>query len=167
VRHSFFWLRTLSNTPYVSMNDVQGPFANYDKEMRFSSFNFVLRSTWANWHNSRQVWNLDELTNQLELTCSLAPTQGTRHGHNHTNGHVQKWKDPNVHEKVATWYLNCQDWLWLEEKSQWSIMINDHRDSKGYNSGFRYRTKKFSAMEVRKEKGTILTNFSLLGLQLC
>jgi hypothetical protein len=44
---------------------------------------FVLRSTWANWHNSRQCCNLDELVNQSKLTHNLASAQGTR-GHEKT-----------------------------------------------------------------------------------
>jgi hypothetical protein len=39
---------------------------------------FVLRSVWMNWHNLRQVCNLEELTNQSKLTCGLASTQWTR-----------------------------------------------------------------------------------------
>jgi hypothetical protein len=43
VQHSSFWLRTLSNTPSVPMNDALGSFANSDEEMHFLSYNFCLK----------------------------------------------------------------------------------------------------------------------------
>jgi hypothetical protein len=39
---------------------------------------FILRSGWMNQHNSRYGYNLDELTNQSDLTQDLASTQGIR-----------------------------------------------------------------------------------------
>jgi uncharacterized protein (UPF0335 family) len=31
---------------------------------------------------------------------------------------------------------NCQDWLWVEEKSQWPTVINEtYKDSKGHGWG--------------------------------
>jgi hypothetical protein len=34
------------------------------------------------------------------------------------------------------WYLDSQELLWLEEKSQWTIMTNEtHKDSKGHGQG--------------------------------
>jgi hypothetical protein len=56
----------------------------------------------VNQHNSRQGCNSKELLNLSELTHNLTSTQETRHGLNHMNDHVQKWKDLKVHEKVAT-----------------------------------------------------------------
>jgi hypothetical protein len=71
-------------------------------ECAFDLATFVLRSTWANRHNSIQGFNLEELANQSKLACGLASTKETRHGLNHTKDHVQEWKDLKVHEKVAT-----------------------------------------------------------------
>jgi hypothetical protein len=125
-QHSSFRLRTLSNTPSVSMNDAHESFANSNEKMHLPSCNFYLKKC------------LDELvqfktrlqfrrTHQLvrtNLRLSFTHKEFGR-GHNHTNDHVQKWKDPKVHEKVVTWYPDHQEWLWLEEKSQWSIVINE------------------------------------------
>jgi hypothetical protein len=38
----------------------------------FHLVTFILRGTWANWHNLRQGYNLDELINQSEPTRDLA-----------------------------------------------------------------------------------------------
>jgi hypothetical protein len=45
------------------------PLPTPNKEMHFISCNSVLRGTWVNQHNSRQSCDLEELINQLELTC--------------------------------------------------------------------------------------------------
>jgi hypothetical protein len=47
-------------------------------ECTFYLTTFVLRSTWANRHNSRQGCNLEELINQSELAHDLASAQGIR-----------------------------------------------------------------------------------------
>jgi hypothetical protein len=72
------------------------------KEGAFRLATFVLRSACVNQHNSRQGCNSKELLNLSELTHNLTSTQETRHGLNHMNDLVQKWKDLKVHEKVAT-----------------------------------------------------------------
>jgi hypothetical protein len=48
------------------------------RKRTFHLTTFVLRSVWTNQHNSRQGCNLDELTNQSNLTHGLASTQGIR-----------------------------------------------------------------------------------------
>jgi hypothetical protein len=59
-----------------------------------------------------------------------------RHGFKHKNDHVQRWKDLKVHEKVAVGPPDRQDWLWVEEKSQWPTVINEtYKDSKGHGQG--------------------------------
>jgi hypothetical protein len=72
------------------------------RKCAFHLTTFVLKSVWANRHNSRQGFNLEELANQSKLTCGLASTQETRHGLNHMKDLVQEWKDLKVHEKDVT-----------------------------------------------------------------
>jgi hypothetical protein len=51
IRHPFRWMLHM------------GLFTYSEKEMRFPSCNFCLKKRLANWHNSRQGCNLDELNN--------------------------------------------------------------------------------------------------------
>jgi hypothetical protein len=48
------------------------------REHAFHHANFILRNAWMNRHNSRQDYNLEELTNQSKLTHDLASTQEIR-----------------------------------------------------------------------------------------
>jgi hypothetical protein len=50
----------------------KGLFADSEKKCVFHIATFVLRSVWANQHNSWQGYNLDKLINQSELTHDLA-----------------------------------------------------------------------------------------------
>jgi hypothetical protein len=60
-----------------------------------------------------------------------------RHGFKRKNDHLK------VHEKVATWYPDHQEWWLLEEKSQRSTVINEiYEDSKGHGLGTQVIDKK-------------------------
>jgi hypothetical protein len=66
-------LRTSSNTPSVQKKDTNGDsmLISNEGERAFHLTNFILRSAWANWHNSKWHCNLDELVNQPKLIYSL------------------------------------------------------------------------------------------------
>jgi hypothetical protein len=72
VQHSYFRLRTSSNTPSVQMNDAHGSFANSNEEMHFPSCNFCLKKRLDEPAQFKRRLPFDELINQSEPTCGLA-----------------------------------------------------------------------------------------------
>jgi hypothetical protein len=62
-QHPSFRLRNSSTTPSIQMSIVIGSPCQLRREKTLPSCNSVLRSTWANRHNSRQGCRLEEFLN--------------------------------------------------------------------------------------------------------
>jgi hypothetical protein len=68
--------------------------------------------------------------------------------------------DLKVHEKVAMWLLDCQEWLWLEEKSQWSIMINEaYKGSNGHGRGTQVFDRRSDTQWLKEHERTYKTTW--------